>query len=261
MAQGLDTDAALKATINKDFGSMQAEFDKFLDRQFGALQKAVMVPADADLVKMPLPELRILAVANPDSYPVQIVYGRALRKAGQTDEAVQVFERAAKLIPIATGPDSPHAQLAEIANERKDRTRAIAELTSLVAADFNNVEAARDLAGLLKQEKVTDAARLTPVYQRITAVDPFDGEAHAMLGRLAMQRDDADTASREFRAAVSLAPVDRALALTDLAESYYKGGKRAEAKKQVLAALEVAPTYERGSVSRPMPHDPSPTIA
>jgi len=66
-----------------------------------------------------------------------------------------------------------------------------------------------------------------------------------MLGRFAMQRDDADAAAREFRAVVALAPVDRALALTDLAESYYKGGKRADAKKHVLAALEVAPTYER----------------
>jgi tetratricopeptide (TPR) repeat protein len=153
-----------------------------------------------------------------------------------------------KLVPIANGTDSPHAQLAEIAIERKDRPRAIAELTALVAADFNNVEAARELAGLLRQEKVTDAARLGPVYQRIAAIDPFDGDAHAALGRLAMQRNDAnsaDTAAREFRAVVSLAPVDRALALTDLAESYYKAGKPAEAKKQVLAALEVAPTYER----------------
>jgi tetratricopeptide (TPR) repeat protein len=176
---------------------------------------------------------------------VQFVYGRGLRKAGQIDEAIQAFERASKLVPTATGADSPHAQLAEIANERKDRPRAIAELTALVAADFNNVEAARELAGLLRQEKVSDPARLNPVYQRITAIDPFDGEAHAMLGRLAMQRDDAEMASREFRAVVALAPVDRALALTDLAESYYKGGKRADAKKQVLAALEVAPTYER----------------
>jgi len=39
--------------------------------------------------------------------------------------------------------------------------------------------------------------------------------------------------------------VDQAAAHTDLAESYLRGGKRAEAKKQTLAALEIAPTYER----------------
>ncbi len=39
--------------------------------------------------------------------------------------------------------------------------------------------------------------------------------------------------------------MDRAVALTDLAESYLKSGKAAEAKKQTLAALEIAPNYER----------------
>ena len=34
-------------------------------------------------------------------------------------------------------------------------------------------------------------------------------------------------------------------AFTDLAESYFKGGRRAEARKQTLAALEIAPSYER----------------
>ena len=32
---------------------------------------------------------------------------------------------------------------------------------------------------------------------------------------------------------------------TDLAESYFRGGRRAEARKQTLAALEIAPSYER----------------
>jgi len=62
---------------------------------------------------------------------------------------------------------------------------------------------------------------------------------------LALQRDDAETAAREFRTVIALGPVDRAAAYTDLAESLFKGGKRAEAKKQTLAALEIAPNYER----------------
>ena len=45
--------------------------------------------------------------------------------------------------------------------------------------------------------------------------------------------------------ALALGPVDRAPALTDLAESYFKAGKTGDAKKQTLAALEIAPTYER----------------
>src|SRR5262249_46318804 len=112
-------------------------------------------------------------------------------------------------------------------------------------ADFDNVEAARKLAGLLKDEGTTDAATLRPVYERIVAIDPFDGDAHTAVGRFAMQRNDAQTAIREFKAAIAVGPVDQAGAHTNLAESYLAGGKTAEAKKETLAALEIAPSYER----------------
>jgi Tfp pilus assembly protein PilF len=158
---------------------------------------------------------------------------------------MRAYERAAVLVPVALGPDSPHAQLAELALEKKDRARALAELRALVATDFNNVAAARQLAGMLKQAGVSDPADIGPVYERIVALDPFDGDAHATLGRLAMQRNDAVFASREFRTVLALAPVDQAGAHTDLAESYFRSGKAAEAKKETLAALEIAPSYER----------------
>jgi Tfp pilus assembly protein PilF len=146
---------------------------------------------------------------------------------------------------VARGNGSPHAELASIALEKNDGSRAITELTALIAADFDNVEAARKLADLLQQDGVTDPAKRQPVYQRIAAIDPFDAAAHVELGRMAMQRNDPEAATREFKAVIALNPVDRAAAYTDLAESYYSSGKKAEAKKQTLAALEIAPSYER----------------
>jgi len=111
--------------------------------------------------------------------------------------------------------------------------------------DFDNIQAARQLAALLRETSVTDPVRLRPVYERIAAIDPYDAEAHTMLGRFAMQRSEPDAATREFRAVIAIGPVDRAAAITDLAESYLKSGKRAEAKRETLAALEIAPSYER----------------
>jgi len=244
--QGLEPNAALKVALDTDFEQLQVGFDETVERLFGTLRRAMAMPDGVeDLLEMPLPALRTMAAAHLRSYPIQLALGRALRKASATDEAMQVFERAAALVPMAGGPESPHEQMAAIALEKKDHPRAVAELTALVAVDFNNVEAARQLATLLRQASVDDPATLRPVYQRITAIDPFDADAHAQLGRLAMLRNDADAASREFRTVIALAPVDRAAAFTDLAESYDKAGKRAEAKKQTLAALEIAPTYER----------------
>ena len=245
-ADGVDTDAALKSALNTDLDQLQVGFDQTVEQMFGTLRRALAMPEGAEeMLRMPTPAIRTLAEANAKSYPVQMALGRALRKDGQHDEAIQAFERAAALVPMAGGQDSPWDQIADIATEKKDRPRAISALTSLVAVDFNNVEAARLLAGMLRQDQVEDAAKLAPIYERITAIDPFDSEAHTMLGRFALQRNDADAASREFRTVLALGPVDRAAAHTDLAESYFKGGKRAEAKKQTLSALEIAPGYER----------------
>jgi cellulose synthase operon protein C len=243
--RGLDTETALKEVLNTDFDQLQICFDQYTERVFGSLQKALTAPKDVQLARAPIDALKTLANENPRSYPVQLAYGAALRKAGSADEAMQVFERAATLAPGAIGNDSPHAQMAEIALEKKDRTRAIAELTAFLDADFENVEAAHHLAALLREAGVTDAAKLRPVYERIVALDPFDAEARSALGHLALQRNDPEFAAREFRTVIALKPVDPAVAHTDLAESYLKAGKRADAKRQALAALEIAPTYER----------------
>src|SRR3954471_22043005 len=208
-ATGVDTDAALKASFNIDLERMQSGFDQTIERMFGTMRRAMAVPEGVEgLTKMPAAELKTLADANPRSFPIQMAFGTALRKAGQVDEAMQAFERAAALVPAAGGPGSPHEQMAAIAVEKKDNARAIVELTALVAVDFNNVDAARQLAELLRRSGVEDAAKLTPVYQRIAAIDPFDPEAHSMLGRFALSRNEADAAAREFRAVIALGPVD-----------------------------------------------------
>jgi Flp pilus assembly protein TadD len=243
--QGLDTDAALKSALNTDFDDLQATFDEAAEKRFGAMRAALRVPTDDELLKMPLDVLRPMAVENPDSFPVQFAYGSALRMAGDIDRAVEALERAAKLVPLAIGQNSPNLQLAEIALERKDNARAMTALQAVLESDFDNLPAARQLASLLQEGGVTDPARIRPVYERIVALDPFDAEAHARLGRLAMQRNELNVAIREFQTVVALRPVDQAAAHTDLAESYFRSGQRAEARKQTLAALEIAPSYER----------------
>ncbi|HWF84472.1 MAG TPA: tetratricopeptide repeat protein [Vicinamibacterales bacterium] len=243
--QGMNTEDALSTALSTNFDQLQVGFDQSLDQQFGTLRRALAAPEDAALDQMPIEALRTYAAGHARSYPAQIALGRALRKAGRRDEAMQAFERAAPLVPMASGPSSPHAQMAEIAREKHDQPRVITELTALVAVDFNNVEAARQLAGLMHDAGIDDPAKTEPVYQRIVAIDPFDADAHAVLGRLAMGRSDPEAAAREFRAVLALGPVDEAEAHTNLAESYFKSGKRADAKKQTLAALEIAPTYVR----------------
>jgi Flp pilus assembly protein TadD len=88
-------------------------------------------------------------------------------------------------------------------------------------------------------------ARLAPAYERIAQLDPFDAANHSALGRLKMQAGDAQTAAREFRAAIAAGAIDQASAHCDLAESYLALGDKTRARRAVLAAIEVAPGYPR----------------
>ncbi len=245
-AQGLDTDAAIKSALNTTLDAMQSGFDQTLEKLYGKLKVALKRPAEGlDFSKMPPDAIKKYAEQNETSFGAQMMLAGVLRKENDLDGALKAFERAAELVPMATGDDSPHEQIAEIALQKKDADRAITALQAAVAVDFDNAGLARQLATMIREKNPSDWARLRPVYQRIVAIDPFDADAQSGLGRILMAANQPEAASRHFKAVVGLNPIDKAAAHTDLAESYLKSGKRPEARRQTLAALEVAPSYER----------------
>ncbi len=76
-------------------------------------------------------------------------------------------------------------------------------------------------------------------------MDPFDTGSQTGLGRPALRRKDGTVAVRALRSALATNPPDRASAHADLAEAYLLNGQKAEARQQTLAALEIAPSFER----------------
>jgi tetratricopeptide (TPR) repeat protein len=163
--------------------------------------------------------------------------------AGDGAGAIQALERAAALIPLATGDDNPNKRIAQIALEAGDSARAIDALEAVMKVDHADVESARQLVSLL--EAAGDTARLEDAYSRLAAIDPFDVTAQAGLGQFALQRQDADEAIRAFRTALAANPPDLATAHVNLAQAYLLGRQPADAKRETLAALEIAPAFER----------------
>ena len=131
-----------------------------------------------------------IASAFPDSFQAQVALGEFLRKAGRIDEAFKVLERAAEMVPMATGPRSPHAMMAQMALERKDSARAISELEKLLQHENTDLDSVRLLARELEATQAP-AARLMSAYERVAQLDPFDAANHSKLGRLKMQAGDA----------------------------------------------------------------------
>jgi tetratricopeptide (TPR) repeat protein len=133
--------------------------------------------------------------------------------------------------------------MAALAEKLGDRPRALKEYEALLGVDHTNVEAARKLWTLA--EAAQDERLMTLAVSRVVSLDPFDATAHSGWGRLALKHRDATVASREFRAALQSGAPDKAAAHCDLGESYLLAGRGADAKKEALAALEIAPTFER----------------
>ena len=260
---GLDTEAAL-GRVGLDFDTLQASFDAAVEARFGALRRAMAGPEDGnrglqgvlggaaeDLEERirglegdaRLARLRELDEEYPESFPVQMSLGHALWADGDAAAARAAFEKAAALAPMATGDSSAHLPLAALALEEDDRERAMAHLEAHLEHDHRAVDAARQLAALA--EEAGDERRRRRAYELIVELDPFDAEPHHVLGRFAMAAGETATAVREFSIALAAGPIDRVSAHVDLAESHMVTGELDAAKREVISALEIAPTYER----------------
>jgi tetratricopeptide (TPR) repeat protein len=241
---GADTEAALRKATGNGSAELQSAFDAMVSQRYWAVGKALQMPDGLEVPRgAPVATLRGLAAKYRDSYPIQLGTGQALAAAEAPTDAIAAFERAAALVPTATGPASPRAQIAALAERAGDFARALRELKSLVADDHTNIDAARKLVPLGR--RLGDHEALMLAYERIVTIDPFDAGAHSAYGRMAADRRDLPLALREFRAAIAAGPVDPVPVQCDLGEALLAAGQRAEAKQAVLAALEIAPTYER----------------
>jgi tetratricopeptide (TPR) repeat protein len=243
--EGLEGDEAMTKALGVSMDQLQAGFDGFVNGRFGAMRAALARGEKGKEAPPPagdLATLRVEAGAKPDNYQAQLALGQAL--AEQKDPAAfEPLEKAAALVPVATGENSPHAIMGRLAEDLGDAPRAIKEYLALLANDHTAIEPARRLAALAA--KAGDDAALTAAHERVVELDPFDAASHTALGRIAVGRKDATLAAREFRAALALGPPDRASAHCDLGESYLLAGRRDDAKREALAALEIAPSFER----------------
>jgi tetratricopeptide (TPR) repeat protein len=239
--RGLETDEALKDAMNVTIDQLQASFDARLEKEYGALRRALKAP---EMPATPsLDQMKTLAAASPGSFKVQMELAQALHESGDRDAAIAALERASKLVPYATGQENPNALIALIALEKKDNARAIQAFEEVIKVDSTDVEAARKLVSLVAP--LGDEARTARIYTHIAELDPFDVQAQSAVGRYAMRQKNIDVAIRAFRSAIAAGPADKATAYLDLAEAHFAAGQVADAKRQALAALEIAPSFER----------------
>jgi tetratricopeptide (TPR) repeat protein len=239
--EGLETEDAFVSAFEVTIDEVQESFDARLERDYGPLRAALQTPTFPESAT--LDQLQAIASDSPGSFAVQMRLAVALQEAGESDLAIDALERASLLVPAANGQANPNAMIAHIALEQGDTERAIRALQAVMTIEASDVESARQLAALL--EPTGDAASTAVAYGRVAELDPFDVNAQIVVGRWALEQRDSERALRAFRSVLAGGPADRATAHLNLGEAYLMAGQLGDAKREIVAALEIAPSFER----------------
>jgi tetratricopeptide (TPR) repeat protein len=152
------------------------------------------------------------------------------------------LKRAKLLFPEYGGKDSPYWYLAQIHKKSGDVQKAQEELSRLVAINEGHYDAHLELADL--NVELGRSAEAADIMERAIYIYPFETSLHRKLAEIYRELDDHPKVIRERRALVAMEVVDRAQVLYDLALAYYEAGDSAGARREVLRALEMAPSFD-----------------
>jgi tetratricopeptide (TPR) repeat protein len=233
-----------------EMAQLDARFDEYVRARFAgpmeALEAQVNRAADDPSgggrpQPLNIAEIRARADADPDDFVAQLQTGSALAGSGDVVAAEPYLRRAKGLFPSYGGPDSPYLGLARVHEAAGDPGAAARELSTLVALSDKHLAARLRLAEIL--EATGQPAGAAAALETAFYIDLDLPEELADAARLHEQEGNWSGVVRARRALLGLDPTDRAAAQYDLARAHLGAGDVAAARRAVLGALEIAPSY------------------
>lgn len=226
-------------------GRSMEEFDQafadYTEKRVAGLRGVLQFKPPRD-EKPSMAELEAMAADHPESFYAHLMLGQALHMQNRYEEAVAPLERAQSLFANYTHAGNPHALLAEIYLEQGNTEAAMEALEALTAVDEDDFESCTTLAGLYAGEgRRGDALR---ILERAVMIDPFDAGIRRMRAGLYERDGRPDLAVPEYEAVLAVETTDRVQAQYDLARAYLAAGRKDDARKAALKALEAAPGFE-----------------
>jgi tetratricopeptide (TPR) repeat protein len=227
--RGLPTDSVVRTVLGMTPEALDRGFDEWFRARFGGALARVGAASDS--------------ATDAGELGTLLENAARLRAAGRADEAIAVLERVQQAFAEQGDAESAAWHLARIYQERGQRQRALDQLARVTRLNETHLEANRREAALLTE--AGDTAGAMAALERAIFIEPYDAGLHLSLAQLAGGTGRHDIAIRERRAILALDPSDRAEALYQLAVAYRDAGDRAAARREVLRALEQAPSFER----------------
>lgn len=254
--QGLDFESALAEAVDVPVAELDSDVNALIEERYGTAARGLAgaerregaMPGAPFVGPVPpgagtgLVELLAAADGAPNDFVRQLRAGAALLEAGRDEDAMERLLRAAGIAPGYGGGDGPFRLLARIhaaAGRPLEAEEALAEHVARVPAAYPEW---LELAELRRA-----AGNLRGAAAALTAANwayPLHAAPHEQLADLARELDDPKLEIREREAVLATDPADRADALHRLAEAHFLAGDRAAARRRVLEALEIAPTFD-----------------
>ncbi len=229
---GQSTEQVFRTVLKTEPDDFDKKFDQYMRQRFARHIAAVKAS-----------EQRAPTQEDMGDYAVQLLMAQQLIKDKKYDEALPFLQRAKALFPEYAGGDSPYALLAQIYRQKGDLTKAVAELEALTALNETDYDANLQLAEIL--ESTGNMAGAANALDRAVYIYPMQPVLHTKLAELYKKTGALKKVVRERQALLALNPVDRAEALYQLALAYHEAGDAVAARREVLRALEEAPSFEK----------------
>ncbi len=238
-----------RRTLGLDSAGMDAAYARFVDAQIKELASHLNFPethkaregnAASEIDKK---ELAQVLQKNPKDFFANLKMGILLRKEGANAEAVSYLKSAQQLFPQYVEPGNPYELLAKIYQESKREEDALNEYLSWRLRDGNSAVPLLEAAKIYRNRKNWDSA--ARMLELSIFINPYDQDVQRQLGEAAMEAGRWPVAIAAYRTLMGLNAPDPAGAHFDLARALLASGDRREAKREVLRALEIAPSFKK----------------
>ena len=242
-AQGKSAGEVFQQALGWDSRTLDSEYDRFIDaRLHGLAQKLDFARADTPDQKGAREALAATLKANPDDFFANLRLGSILKEEGSNEAAERYLKRAQEAFPDYADDGGTYRLLFEIYQNEKRQDEALAQLLGWSRHDGDAVFPLVRAAGVYRARKDWKAAAL--MLEAASFVNPYDTDTQKTLGECAAAAGDWTTAAVAYQVLLGLKPPDPVGAHYGLAQAWLALGKKPEARKEVLRALEIAPTFE-----------------
>jgi tetratricopeptide (TPR) repeat protein len=178
---------------------------------------------------------------NPEQYHKLYLEGTQAIDDGDMDKAIKSLTDAITIYPEYSDASNAYEPLIHAYIKKGDKAGAIDTLKKFLTYSETSFTSYTGLSTL--QEEAGDIAGAAKSMEGAMYVRPMDLSGHEKLGVLLLRLKQYPSAAREYETLLALNTTDRASAYYHLAEAKFGEGKQAEANKNVMESLKIAPSY------------------